>query len=222
MEKVNETVVAKKRGRPALSEEEKARRAKEREEAKKVVNPETGEVEKKKPGRPKKVVEVQKDENGEPIKKKPGRPSKKDANGNPVPKKEKVVKLDENGNPVKGKRGRPALSEEEKAKRAKEREEKNPKKVYKKTNKKSSAKAMTSEGKTFAITDYGFGKTYEVSKVVFENEEGHVVEERVFKNPITMNTSKIGSKMVAKNGTKYVIVSLDESKEDLTFVVKSL
>ena len=113
MEKVNETVVAKKRGRPALSEEEKARRAKEREEAKKVVNPETGEVEKKKPGRPKKVVEVQKDENGEPIKKKPGRPSKKDANGNPVPKKEKVVKLDENGNPVKGKRGRPALSEEE-------------------------------------------------------------------------------------------------------------
>ena len=222
MEKVNETVVAKKRGPPALSEEEKARRAKEREEAKKVVNPETGEVEKKKPGRPKKVVEVQKDENGEPIKKKPGRPSKKDANGNPVPKKEKVVKLDENGNPVKGKRGRPALSEEEKAKRAKEREEKNPKKVYKKTNKKSSAKAMTSEGKTFAITDYGFGKTYEVSKVVFENEEGHVVEERVFKNPITMNTSKIGSKMVAKNGTKYVIVSLDESKEDLTFVVKSL
>lgn len=124
---------------------------------------------------------------------------------------------------VAKKRGRPPLSEEEKARRAKEREE-----VKKVVNpetgevEKTSANAMTTEGKSFAITDYGFGKTYEVSKVVFENEEGHVVEKRVFQNPITMNTNKIGSKMVTRNGTKYVIVSLDESKEDLTFIVKAL
>jgi len=153
--------------------------------------------------------------NETPVKKSRGRPklSQEEKDKRKLEKmNKKEVVLDENGNPVKKSRGRPKLSQEEKDKR---------KLKTKKTTVKRTTKEKNKE-KNYAVLDSGLGKMFEVNKVVFVNENGDVVEERIFKNEIIINHNKIGTKIMDKNNNKYVVIDIDDERKDFTLIVKKI
>ena len=153
--------------------------------------------------------------NETPVKKSRGRPklSQEEKDKRKLEKmNKKEVVLDENGNPVKKSRGRPKLSQEEKDKRELK---------TKKTTVKRTTKEKNKE-KNYAVLDSGLGKMFEVNKVVFVNENGDVVEERIFKNEIIINHNKIGTKIMDKNNNKYVVIDIDDERKDFTLIVKKI
>ena len=155
--------------------------------------------------------------NETPVKKSRGRPklSQEEKDKRELEKmNKKEVVLDENGNPVKKTRGRPK-------KVVDDSEDKKPKLKTKKTTVKRTTKEKNKE-KNYAVLDCGLGKMFEVNKVVFVNENGDVVEERIFKNEIIINHNKIGTKIMDKNNNKYVVIDIDDERKDFTLIVKKI